>query len=101
MPVTSNQSSDGRTITIAIIGRFDFGQHREFRKACEGKAKTGCSVVIDFARVDYVDSAALGMMLVLREQMGNDAQRIRIVNCKPGLRSILAISNFDQLFSVA
>lgn len=101
MSVTSNQSIDGRTITIAITGRFDFGQHQEFRKAYEGQAKAGSSVVIDFARVDYVDSSALGMMLVLREHMGSDARRIRIVNCKPEIRSILSISNFEKLFTVA
>lgn len=101
MPVTSSQSPDGRTVTIAINGRFDFGQHQDFRKAYEGKAKAGQSVVIDFARVDYVDSSALGMMLVLREHMGNDASKIRIVNCKPEIRSILSISNFEKLFTVA
>jgi anti-anti-sigma factor len=101
MAVNTRQGPDGETVTIAITGRFDFGQQAEFRRAYEKDAGPGKSVVIDLSKVDYVDSSALGMMLVLREHMGNDGSKIRIINCRPEIRSILSISNFEKLFTLA
>ena len=89
MTVSTKQGPDGEIVTISITGRFDFGQQAEFRRAYESDARPGKAVVIDLGKVDYVDSSALGMMLVLREHMGNDGSKIRIINCRPEIRSIL------------
>ncbi|NIP95346.1 MAG: STAS domain-containing protein, partial [Akkermansiaceae bacterium] len=66
------------------------------REAEPGKTR----VVIDMAEVEYMDSAALGMLLLLRECHGGEEARIRIINCKEGPKKILAISNFHRLFDI-
>ncbi len=48
----------------------------------------------------YLDSSALGMLLLLRDHAGGDAAEVRIVNCNPDVRKILTISNFEQLFEI-
>ncbi len=101
MAVSTRPGPDGASVTIAISGRFDFGQQADFRRAYETEATPDKTVVIDLGKVDYVDSSALGMMLVLREHMNNDGSKIRIINCRPEIRSILTISNFEKLFTVA
>jgi anti-anti-sigma factor len=57
--------------------------------------------VVDLQATDYMDSSALGMLLVLRERAGGDRAQIRIVNCKPEIRRILDIARFGQLFQIA
>jgi anti-anti-sigma factor len=55
---------------------------------------------VDLGRTNYVDSSALGMLLLLREHAGGDDANIRIVNANDEIRKILTISNFDRLFKV-
>jgi anti-anti-sigma factor len=101
MAITSLPSSDGQELTILIQGRFDFGAHQEFRNAYERVTRTPQRYVVDLKDTTYLDSSALGMLLLLRDHAGGDSAQIRLLNCNPDVRKILAISNFEQLFKIA
>ncbi len=101
MAITSLPSSDGQELTILIQGRFDFGAHQEFRNAYERVNSTPQRYVVDLKDTTYLDSSALGMLLLLRDHAGGDSAQIRLLNCNPDVRKILAISNFEQLFTIA
>lgn len=100
MPISSIASADGQELTISIQGRFDFGAHQEFRDAYEKVAVTPKSYVIDMKGATYLDSSALGMLLLLRDHAGGDNARIRLLHCNSDVRKILSISNFEQLFHI-
>lgn len=85
-------------LTITIEGRFDFNRHQEFRRAYENMGKLS-EVVLDLVSTEYLDSSALGMLLVLRETVGD--AKVRIVNARPAVKRILEIANFQKLFQVA
>ena len=87
----------GGTLTIQVGGRFDFNCHREFRSSY-GHPGPIDEYVVDLGSTEYLDSSALGMLLVLREE-GQHA-RIRIVNSRPAVRRILEIANFNTLFTI-
>jgi anti-anti-sigma factor len=101
MAITSLLSSDGQELTILIQGRFDFGAHHEFRSAYERVNSTPQRYVVDLQDTTYLDSSALGMLLLLRDHAGGDSAQISLLNCNPDVRKILAISNFQQLFKIA
>jgi len=98
MAITSQASDDGQELTIHIQGRFDFGAHQEFRNAYERVETTPKRYVVDLKGATYLDSSALGMLLLLRDHAGGDHARISLVNCNPDVRKVLSISNFEQLF---
>ncbi|MBU2706828.1 STAS domain-containing protein [Zooshikella marina] len=100
MAVTAIQSEDGSELTIRIQGRFDFSEHQSFRDAYERTDKLPNQYTIDLNETTYLDSSALGMLLLLRDHAGGDTANIRIVNCKPDVKKILLISNFEQLFTI-
>ena len=102
MSLSTQISEDGRTVTISISGRFDFGIHREFRNAYEKAEITEANpkFVVDLGGTDYMDSSALGMLLLLREHAGGDKSDVAIVNCRPVIKEILDIANFDKLFAI-
>jgi anti-anti-sigma factor len=56
---------------------------------------------LDLKETTYLDSSALGMLLLLRDHAGGDDSDIRVVNPNSDVRKILAISNFDKLFDIA
>lgn len=101
MPITSQPSADGQELTIVIRGRFDFASHQEFRDAYERVNVTPKRYRIDLSNTTYLDSSALGMLLLLRDHAGGDSAQISLVNCSGDVRKILAISNFEQLFQIS
>ena len=98
MSVIAEVSPDGQQLTISVKGRFDFAKHQEFRESYENKALT--AVVVDLKEATYLDSSALGMLLLLRDHAGGEDSDIRVVNSSSDVRKILAISNFDKLFDI-
>ncbi|RON20379.1 anti-anti-sigma factor [Pseudomonas brassicacearum] len=98
MSVNAEVSQDGKKLTISVKGRFDFAKHQEFRESYEDKNLS--AVVVDLREATYLDSSALGMLLLLRDHAGGDNSDIRVVNSSSDVRKILAISNFDKLFDI-
>ena len=100
MAISSVEAPDGKRVTIEISGRFDFGAHQDFSKVFRQYPRGGRAFVVDLSNTDYMDSSALGMLLLLREHVGGDDSDIRVVNSSPDVRKILGISNFDKLFDI-
>ena len=100
MAITSTSSADGQSLTIAINGRFDFSSHQDFRRAYEASSNKPAAYTIDMRGATYLDSSALGMLLLLRDYAGGDDSSISIVNANDDVKKILAISNFEQLFTI-
>lgn len=99
MTINASLSPDGDELNLAIDGRFDFNIHTEFRDAYRNVPNT-TRFVVDLARTTFIDSAALGMLLLLREFVGEDEGAVRIRNCQPEVRRVLQVSNLDRLFVV-
>jgi anti-anti-sigma factor len=100
MAVTAHVSHDRKECTLSIDGRFDFSLHQEFRSSYEQVSKPGMNYVIDLGRAEYLDSSALGMLLLLREYAGGDNAKIKIAHCRPDIKKILSIANFHRLFTI-
>ena len=100
MAINIEKSENGKQVTIKIDGRFDFSLHKDFRESYKD-ADEGQAYVVDMSGADYMDSSALGMLLLLREHAGNDNANIKITGCQPAIKQIFSISNFDKLFDIS
>ena len=100
MTIWSSQTEKGDALTIKVQGRFDFSAHQEFRDAYEKSSEPTQQYIVDLKDTTYLDSSALGMLLLLRDHAGGDTANIEIVNCNSDVKKILTISNFEQLFSI-
>ena len=100
MTLAAHTSADGKAVTIDISGRFDFSMHQEFRQIYEHNPGGTTQYVINLRQTEYMDSSALGMLLLLREHAGGDRAHIKIVHCRPEVKKILTIANFHQLFQL-
>ena len=98
MPI--NASVKGDELTVVVEGRFDFSAHQEFRDAYEDADPSVNKYVIDMAKASYLDSSALGMLLLLRDHAGGESANVRISRCNADVKKILTISNFEQLFTI-
>ena len=99
MSVTYNVVDNGNEVVINVSGKFDFNVHQEFRNAYRNE-RPDAKYIIRMDGTDYIDSSALGMLLLLREHAGNDKADITISGCKDEIRKILSIANFERLFNI-
>lgn len=92
--------SEGRTV-IQLQGRFDFNSHRDFRDAIDAVlASPAAAIAIDFGGVEYLDSSALGMLLMLRDRAKGASREVTLASCRGPVKEILDIANFGKLFSI-
>lgn len=103
MSGTISVSRDDNETVINIKGRFNFEMHSQFRAAYQGDTSGGAKgrrFVINLTGTEYIDSSALGMLLLLREEAGTNESDIEITNARPEIRKILETANFQRLFKI-
>ena len=98
MGIDMTVSDDGSEVTIAVTGKFDFEVYEEFRRAYSGTGGPGVAYKLDLSATDYLDSSALGMLLLLREHAGGETSVIEITRVSPEVGKILERANFGKLF---
>jgi len=57
------------------------------------------SFIIDLYTTEYLDSSALGMLLLMRENLGGERSDIRLMGGSEQIRKTLKIARFSQIFS--
>ena len=101
MHIKSDSSNGSATITLS--GRFDFNVNKEFRTAYEsflGKNNVK-TIELDFSGVEFIDSSALGMLLVLREKATETGQALKLANCRGTIRQVLDVAHFERFFNIS
>ncbi len=99
MSVTSSISSDGKRIDIKITGRFNYTLSQAFRDAYRGVSTADdVRYHVDLSETEYMDSAALGMLLLLREYAKAHGAPVVIERPSEQAELILKGANFEQLF---
>ena len=95
--ITVNDPKDIATITI--VGSFDFSLFNEFRAAYSDLTKSYKTYVVDMSMVEYLDSAALGMLLSMRNSV-DEGSNIQLTGANAFIKNILMISRFDKRFDI-
>lgn len=100
MSVTATVSGDNNTAILKVSGRFDFSVHNDFRKAYKDINLARGEYIVDLMNTEYLDSSALGMMLLLKEFSESSGSSVRITNANNEILEILKIASFDKLFVI-
>lgn len=100
--MTSEPTGEFGDHLITLSGRFDLKTFRQFRQSYEPVLDddTVRRVVLDFGAVDYIDSSALGMLQLLRENAQRRGKAVVIANCHGTVRDVLVTVNFHRLFDL-
>jgi anti-anti-sigma factor len=81
---------------VRLPGRFDFKCVKPFQEVLG----SGSDWIVDFDDVEYVDSAGLGLLLLLREHAGGERARIKLKHVKGQPRGVLLMAKFDRIFAM-
>lgn len=93
----------GETATLRLNGDFTMESQLLFRETYrqlfdEHSPKI---LALDLARTEYLDSSALGMLVVLRNEAEQAGITVRLTNCRPFIIKLLRGANFDRLFRIS
>ena len=89
---------DQKTVTLQLNGSFTYSAYLAFKEAIQGilLSHDTNEVHIDFSNVDYVDSAALGMLSFFNEHAQH--LKIHLCNCKGLVKAVLDMALQDHAF---
>ncbi len=86
--------------TIVLPERFDFSYHATFSEAYPKVLDSGNEdLILDFSKVSYIDSSALGMMVLVNKKAKAKGRSVIIQNATGAALEVLTIANFQQMFT--
>ena len=92
----------GSAATLYLSGHFDFNAHTGFKEAYTKLMQDAMiqTIDIDMAGVDYMDSSALGMLLMMRHRAIEFDKTVFL--CKPNstVSQILEMAKFGRMFTI-
>ena len=92
----------GEGVRIAVTGPFNFSARRSFAYARDASLQqAGTDAIrVDLRRATHIDSAALGMLLILHDR-ARDRGRPVAIDTEPGIvREILEVARFGERFTL-
>ena len=90
--------SVGANKEIIMAGRFDAAEAEKARKVFLSLTD---ATTVDFARLDYISSAGLGVLLAAQKKLSEQGKGLRLVNVNSHIRDVFHFSGFDQIFDIA
>lgn len=100
MKVTTTITAD--QAVLAVEGRFQYDAVMDFRRELEPLATNPQlqHLEIDLSQTTYIDSSALGILLVARDMARKNKKSIRLTHCRGDVLQVLNIARFDTLFTI-
>lgn len=95
-----NTIVNDKTITIHISNRFEFGIHKEVRKAYEMINNDIDAVIINLEKVKRLDSSAIGMLLQIKDHCSSNKLMAKITGCSNEIKYIFSACHINDAFEI-
>lgn len=97
-----SQNIQGKRAVLGISGQFAFESAMQFRQVAVDMTKRSdiAVVEVDLREATYIDSSALGVMLLLRDMARKAGMTVEISNCRGTVREALDRARFGNLFAM-
>jgi anti-anti-sigma regulatory factor len=99
MSVTHRVDHENKVLTIAISGQFDFTAHPDFRNSYKELDQPSYAAIVDLNYTDNIDSAALGMLLLLDEAFPNTP--VKLIHANDFIKNVLHMAHFNKKFDIS
>jgi HptB-dependent secretion and biofilm anti anti-sigma factor len=94
------QEKRAETVILHVEGRFDFGARKEFKAAMDQASHEGVPIVLDLGQVSFVDSSALGLLVISHQNLKNKKIPFCLVNPQTYVRQVLELANIAKMISI-
>ena len=92
---------DGSTCQISFRGQSGFADNEKARSIIEEIKVSGCSQCsIDLKDLESIDSAGLGMLLIINDAVQEDSKSMVLSGAKGQVQKMLDISKFAEIITI-
>jgi anti-anti-sigma factor len=100
MPISVRVDEQNSEATLVVEKRFTFEQHEMFTKFYKSLNPGLGHYVVDLRPATIMDSSGLAMLLKLRDHVGDEPGRIRVLTRPGQITDTLRTAFFDQIFEL-
>ena len=94
------KSFEGKTLTLALAGRLDSSSAPDLEETLSASLDGVEGLVLDFAKMDYLSSAGLRVLLSAQKRMAADPGGLRLRNVNAAVRDVLDMTGFSDFLAI-
>ncbi len=88
------------TYTVTINGNLAFPDHTAFREVLEKIKETSIhQIAFQVAKLDYVDSSGLGMLLLALETAQKRQKPVVLLGASGSVKKMFSLTRMDRMFA--
>jgi anti-anti-sigma factor len=92
----------GNGAILHLAGQFDMTTHATFNRAYSPLLSSGTvgTLHLNLSEVDYIDSSALGMLLLLQSKAAKKNTSLSLSGCRNQVMRVFTVANFHKTFKI-
>lgn len=96
---TFNKTVEGTTLTLAPVGIIDAGNASQFQDEVSGSLEGATTVVFDFAKLEFISSAGLRVLLATQKALGKPGA-VHVRNASASVMEVLTVTKLAQFMII-
>ena len=100
LKVSYHLSDDGRDATLVLPEKFVFGVNAAINKALKELPDTNKQVILDFSTTKIIDSAGMGILLDLQENLNKAGRQLSLNEVGGDVALLLKKVNLDKALTI-
>lgn len=97
--MTIQKEQKGNALTLALEGRLDTVTSPELEKELKASLDGADTLTLDFAKLDYISSAGLRVLLSAHKQMSAKGG-MKVVNVNEIVKEVLDVTGFSDILTI-
>lgn len=98
MNITQEKKAQG--VILVMDGRFDFGARKTFKEMVDKAVELKLPVVLDLSKVIFLDSSALGLLVISHQMCKSKEIPLYLVNPQTYVRQVLDLANVAKIIPI-
>jgi len=98
--MTIDKKTNGSTLCAEFSGRLDTVTTPEAESVMKDGLDSYTELKLDFAKLDYISSAGLRLLLSLQKMMNSRGGSMRIVNANETVKEIFEVTGFSEIMNI-
>ncbi len=91
---------ENTTLTVALVGRLDAVTAMELDKELKASLEGVKELIFDLAKLDYIASAGLRILLKYQKLMDKNGNEMKIKNVKVEVKEVLDMTGFSDFLNI-
>jgi len=97
--MTINKTLNGSALTLAVEGRLETITSPELEAVVKNELDGVTELTFDFAKLDYISSAGLRVLLSAQKKMSAQGS-MKVINSNEIVNEIFSVTGFDDILTL-